>query len=123
MILNKKDWMFTNMIEFSNYLERLADGKYVLKKYTRNRTVDQNSYLHWLFGEIAKDTGTDLDYVKFWMKKKFLTVHIYKEPHTKDTSSLNTVEFNEFIENVLNYIATLWITYPTPEEYKKWLYN
>jgi hypothetical protein len=53
------------------------------------------------------------------LKKKFLTVHEYKKPHTKDTHELNTQEIAEFIDNCLNYIAIeAGHTYPTPEQFK-----
>ena len=40
--------------------------------------------------------------------------------YIRDTSSLKTVELNEFIEKILNHISEFGYTYPTPEERKSW---
>lgn len=121
-VLEMKDWKVVNKLEFAAWLFGKT-WKFIIRLFTKKRTNAQNSYLHAIFDMIAKDTWTGKDYVKYIMKMKFLTIHKYKLPHTLDTHNLDTIKFNEFVENILNFMSTFWskYIYPTPEEYKQWV--
>ena len=101
-----------------------AEWVFEIREYKKKRTNEQNSYLHALFQSFADDTGTDLEYVKQKLKKKFLTVHIYTDPHQLDTSKLNRADFNTFVDKCLDYMALLFNhRYPTPDQWKQGIRN
>ena len=78
--------------------------------------------MHSLFSSIAKDVWDEPDYIKRHYKTKYLKWVSKKKwiEYTRETSKLTTIEFNEFVEKVLNDIAGFGFTYPTPEQYLKW---
>ena len=100
---------------------RLPDGKYIIKKYIRNRTNPQNRYLHQLFSSIAKDAWEDTEYIKRMFKTKFLMWVSNNKwvRYPRPTHNLTTVEFAEFVDNILNFMAELWYNYATPDEWKE----
>lgn len=100
----------------------MKDWQYKVERRYRKRTTHQNSYLHALLTRIWRDIGEELDYVKRHFKNQFLK-WVSKNKwieYIRDTSSLKTVELNEFIEKILNQMAEFGYIYPTPEEYKNW---
>ena len=100
MLIETKNWHIVSWN--AQFFELIAqDGKREVKKYVRKRTLDQNSYIHWLFWAIAKDYDVTESYIKYEMKKRFLMSYEFKNPYPKDTSDLTTNELNEFIENIL----------------------
>lgn len=121
MIIQTKDWYIVSWSE--QFWEMLmSDWKREIKKRYRKRTNDQNSYLHSLFSNIAKDVWEEPDYIKRYFKDRYLK-WVSKNKwieYIRETSKLTTIEFNEFVEKVLNNIAEFGFTYPTPEEWKNW---
>jgi hypothetical protein len=96
----------------------------------RKRSIDQNSYIHALFKifsiELIKHTG-DKQFtptkMKGLCKTKFLLVDVcdsdgvFIGQDIRETSSLNTVECNEFIENIIQWAAQEFsIVLPYPNE-------
>ena len=62
MIIETKGWnIVSGKDQFFDML--LKDWKWDIKPYYRKRTLDQNKYLHSLFGNIAKDIWEELDYI------------------------------------------------------------
>ena len=116
-----KGWVITKW-EDELLVLFMKDWKREVKKYKQVRTDQQNKYLHWLFGAIANDMWNKWDpaYIKYIMKARFLTVHIYKEPHVLDTHNLSADDFWKFVDNILMLMQDLWHRYPTPEEWKSW---
>lgn len=83
----------------------------ILKKKAKKRTIDQNSRLHFLFSEIAKDTGNTTTDVKEAYKKVFLADLLLDKDIKKkvvlgitidarpiSTASLDTSEFSKYCE-------------------------
>jgi len=108
------------------------DGHDVLiriSKKRKNRSVEQNNFLHALFTLFAEELnklGNEFDQakVKGICKCKFLTVdEVNKETgevigqRIKDTSELSTVEMATFIEQIIRWAADMFhIVLPYPNE-------
>lgn len=97
------------------------DWKYTVKEYKRKRTNPQNSYLHKLFTMIADDVGDDMEFIKHYFKNKYLKRYSKKRniEYPWNTSTLNTVEFADFVDKVLNDMSMMWYIYPTPDEFRE----
>jgi len=101
------------------WMEKAEYGKYEIIKYKEKRSIPQNSYLHWLFGAIAKEVGEEPDYIKDVFKRLYLKAYSSKgKEYGRSTSSLNTKDFGEFVDKILNKMALMGHTYPTPDDRK-----
>lgn len=129
------------------YLKLLKPKTYQLdiKVYNKNRSVSQNSY-YWgcVLEIISRDTGeVNKDRLHNLFKWKFSprieikiapktqmselfdqdTGEVFGEPQTvnelvpMDTSEMNTIEFEEYLENIRVFMATEYgITIPLPDK-------
>lgn len=103
----------------------------IVEKYYPKRSLKQNNLLHLYLGEIAKETGMQLEQIKEALKKKFLTVPLTNKDgeiiadkesgeileRVRGTSELTVTEFMEFTENVRIWaMEFLGIYLPLPEE-------
>ena len=108
--------------------EELAyfEGKHievVIRKRKRQRTTQQNR-LYWLYVEIiGEQLGYSKDECSEILKFKFLKTESVNEQtgecfeYIRGTSSLSTVEFLEFIENISQWVAQAFgIVLPAPDE-------
>lgn len=99
----------------------LKDKKRIveLKEVRKNRSLDQNAYLHKLFSILADEIGDTLENVKHDVK-----IHLghYTETTSGNkrplpTANLNTKDFAEFTDKFIKWALTdLGITLPTPEQ-------
>lgn len=107
-----------------------------LETFYRKRSKDQNSALHWYFSKMADETGHSLDEIKEMMKMKFLKTPMTDangnevvdadsgevEMVIRETKSLSTVEFMEFMDNVRAWSErVLGVELPPPD--KNWKLN
>ena len=117
--------------QFATDLQTFGDCPVVvtIEKKSRKRTLNQNAYLHVLltiFRDSLNELGNKLtlDDVKELMKYKFLVTDVYDittgeiiGQRLKGTSELTTTEFNEFIENIIQYAAEKFnFVLPYPNE-------
>lgn len=119
-----------------SFLSDLKDFKHEervwvqIESYRKIRSLEQNKVLHWYINEISEETGQDADDIKDVLKKKFLTVALLDKDgeimadnngevleRVKNTSELNTVEFNEFTEKIRLFAQEFLSIYlPLPNE-------
>ncbi|MGI9503966.1 MAG: hypothetical protein ACR2RE_13035 [Geminicoccaceae bacterium] len=98
-----------------------------VKKYKRNRSLEQNAlYWRWL-GIIHSETGQDSDDIHEVMMRKFLEPRLVNEsPNDSEhiqrvqvysTRKLKVPEFTEYLDKVHAWAgSTLGIALPLPEE-------
>ena len=103
----------------------IHEGKDVvvtIEKPTKNRSNPQNSYL-WAvpYKIIADETGDDAKSVHHAMAEMFLSSPGNVVKKVKSTTKLSTVEFNEYVDNVIKWAAMfLGVYIPLPNEEQMW---
>jgi len=117
----KIEWQPNQATYFSNYLRTLEGKKIVItvKKWTSQRTLPQNAYLHGVvFKTIADHTGNDLQTVKDTCKDMFASkVDEAGFKHIESTSKMSNERMSEFIETICRWAATdLDVYIPPPGE-------
>ena len=106
----------------NRYLLTTQDGPYriTIKKYKKQRTEPQNRYYFGVVVDIlAKELGYTKDEMHDALRDKFLKVatDIPDLFVILSTTSLNTEEFNQYIEEIKRWAATdLSIYIPDPNE-------
>lgn len=105
-------------VAVNKYYEKQATVE--LKKTYNKRSLDQNAYLHVLFGLFAINFGYTLEESKHLIKVKCQLMHYEKKGETfiKSTASLDVMEMTNFIEWFRNYASQEGLYLPTPEEYR-----
>ena len=90
----------------------------VFRTYRQKRSVQQNALLHKWFDEIAKVTGEySADDIKTLMKAKFSpTKLVCGEMIPSATSSLNSAQMAEFMDQVSGFAATYGVALTQPNE-------
>ena len=110
-----------------NYLfQKRAKVEVVEKK--KNRTYNQNNYLHLILGWFALEYGETLEYTKQIIFKDWVNEHIFKvefvnkktgevRDRWRSTSELNTKEMSEATERFRNYsVQKLGLYLPEPKD-------
>ncbi len=101
------------------------NGEYWMRfeKFTKKRTNPQNRVQWWYFTVIARHTGHTPAQIKGIAQAKFLVRDVVDEntgeiyPCILDTSGLDTVEHNDFMEDLRTWaLNTFDITLPLPNE-------
>ena len=118
--------------DFIQALENIGELEctLTLEKRTKKRSNSQNSYLWGVVYPLSRDCFKDIGYflsldeVHEFFKDKFLK-DVVVHPDTgemlgntvKKSSNLNTIEFNEYFENIIRFIAeTFGVEIPYPNE-------
>ena len=119
---------------FQDDLRAFKDGSKVwmqVETYYKQRSLKQNSVLHWYLSEIADETGMEMADVKSQMAKKYLTVdqkdkndNVVCDPETGEvmtrtmsTTELTTMEFNDYTEKIRMWANDyLNLSLPLPSE-------
>jgi hypothetical protein len=109
-----------NRMKFDAYISGLRDGgiwDVIIKRPEKIRTDPQNRYY---FGVVVKILADELGYTKDELhealKWKFLQVP-GPLPTVKSTAKLSTVEFIDYIDEVVRWAAQdLGVVLPDPEE-------
>lgn len=94
------------------------DGKEVtasMEKRRKVRSLDQNSY-YWkvVIGMLAEYCGDFPEAIHDACRMKFLTDHSGKLPTIRSTTSLDTKEFSDYLENCIQLAAELGVVIPNP---------
>lgn len=97
--------------EFDGYLQTLfGEVEVIVRKPERTRTHPQNAYLWMVYGIIAKHTGHTTEEIHEVMKKMFnkklVTVGSHVVEIGATSTTLSTVAFSEFVENVRMFAST-----------------
>ena len=126
MFFKKMLGSVVNESKFKQDVAMLKDWDYEIIPYKKDRTNEQNRYLRgWVYPPIAEDSGNPVEEVHELMKLKFLRTKTtsWKARYVRSTTTLNTAEFAQYIENIRNWMATFGLYIPTPEEWKRanWL--
>lgn len=106
---------------YLRFISRMKDGKRVtmtLTSFRKARSLPQNSYYH---GIVLKTFGDHLGYtteeLHEAMKARFLVIDPDAPiPRWKSTAQLSTVEFNEYIEKIIQLAAENDCYIPDPNE-------
>jgi len=96
-------------------------GKFDLTPFKKKRTNPQNSY-YWgcLVKHISNETGHDPDDTHGKLAYKFLLVKTESQPFVRSTTSLNTVEMEDYNENVRRWASEFLQLYlPLPNEWSE----
>lgn len=105
--IKKGKLIFDKPQQFDYYLKAVGDRKIIvnLKPPRKPRSNNQNSY-YWgvALPIIANEIGVSSEEAHDLMKIQFLKKRISEKLWTiKSTSTLNTMEFEEYIENVRRF--------------------
>lgn len=122
--IQAREFIPKNQRNFDNAMT-VFDGKEVVlivAKKTNERTRPQNNYLWSVpYKMIADETGSDQESVHHEMANMFLREHGGTIPKVKSTTKLSTIEFNEYIDNVIRWAASFLELYvPLPNEKEMW---
>lgn len=102
-----------------NHISTLAKGFYSVKieKVRNKRSLNQNSY-YWgvVLHEISEYTGYTKDESHEIMGYKFLLDKSLEMHRIKSTTSLNTLEFMDYIANIQRFWAEKDLTIPDPHQ-------
>ncbi len=92
----------------------------VLREYKAIRSPNQNSYLHYVLGKIAEETGHTLEEIKSHYKQKYASkVDEHGIHFLEKTSRMTTDRCSRFTEDILLDAAELGIQIKTPEEFAR----
>lgn len=114
-VVSKEGW------ELLTLLSNLSDGEYVLivGKVEKQdaRTLKQNKY-YWggVLAEIAHFSGHTVDELHEHFKLKYLRTKT-KPQRVMSTTELDTEQFANYINNIVQFAAELGIVIMTPEQY------
>jgi hypothetical protein len=121
--LTKRDGVVTMDKSFELMCSLLRNGAYTVKivRKTEPRTIPQNSLMWMWFKCMEEATGQPKEDFHDYYKCKFLTRQIAVRGRwvqvVGNTSSLNTLQFTQFLEKVKADAATEFgITLPLPED-------
>jgi hypothetical protein len=121
--LTKRDGVVTMDKSFELMCSLLRNGTYTVKivRKTEPRTIPQNSLMWMWFKCMEEATGQPKEDFHDYYKCKFLTRQIVVRGRwvqvVGNTSSLNTLQFTQFLEKVKADAATEFgITLPLPED-------
>lgn len=115
LVLDKKD-------RFNEYLKKISgDIMVVLKRPAKNRTLQENKYYWFMLELIGNELGSSKDEMHQAFKLLFLKKPINEKLFTvKSTSTLNTLEFEDYLENIRRFASLeLNIYVPLPNEYEQ----
>lgn len=107
---------------FQKYLNTLlGEVEITVRKYRDQRSERQNNY-YWgvVVPLLAQETGYDAESMHEILKAKFLMQsYSLKGEHIRagrSTTTLDTVEFNEYTEDIRRWAAEWGINIPQPNE-------
>lgn len=101
-----------------NYIKTL-EGKEVeerIEKRKRGRTTSQNSYYWLILTFIGDQVGEDPEVLHNTFKAMFLKGQGKKFPIVRSTTSLDTIEFVDYIEKIARKMTEYGIILPGPDE-------
>ena len=106
------------------YFNKLVEdkAKIELKKYSVNRSLSQNAYLHVLFSYIALETGYTIEQAKVLMKRtfgSFLVEVVNGNKFLTSTAKLDSSQMTQFIDWIRQYaIEEMDIYLLTADDFK-----
>lgn len=109
--------------KFKTRIDKLISaGKLIeLKEIFPKRTLDQNAYIHVLFGLFGIEYGLTLDESKQLIKGLLLKYEKRGKEFVKQTSKLDKLEMTRFIDKFRMFSSEQGCYLPTPDEYRnKW---
>lgn len=117
MLITIHEHKIVDVQSFKDFLSQSKDGQYVIKKYVKNRSNDQNRYYRWLLQIVEKETWQEKEVVHERMRMKFLSVNEdWKLPYCKSTQWLTTDEMWDYIEKIRNFMAEYGIILPDADK-------
>ena len=111
-----------DIVKFKSYIVKLkGEAEIVVKKKSnrKSRSNEQNRYMHGIvFQMLGDEIGCSMEEAKDALKQKFLSITIKGGlKSTKSTSSLSTVEIEEFLSKCRMLASTMFDCYiPLPNE-------
>jgi hypothetical protein len=121
--LSKENGVVSMDKSFELMCSLLRNGKYTVKitRKTEPRSISQNALMWMWFTCMEESTGQPKEDFHDYYKCKFLTRQIAVRGRwvqvVGNTSSLNTLQFTQFLEKVKADAAVEWgITLPLPED-------
>ncbi len=104
------------------YLQTLVEqeSEVEVKKLIRNRSLNQNSYLHLTFGIFGLETGFEASEAKTIYKRQANPeLYIYKKNNQtflRSSADLNTKEMSDSIDKWIKYAGENGVEIPTPNQ-------
>lgn len=118
-----KDWKIMNP-DVRNWIAAFAkDWDYIIEfRRGNHRTLLQNAYYWSVLMVISEDTGNEKEILHDYFRNKFLksTVSAIDGEEmevVRGTSTLTTVEFCKYMDEILDWCAVNWIIVPDKPEW------
>ena len=103
---------------FSNYLKTL-EGKEIelrVERKKKGRTKSQNSYYWLILTFIGDQVGAEAEDLHTTFKAEFLIDRTKKFPIVRSTTTLDTLEFIQYIEKIERKMSEFGIQLPSPDD-------
>ena len=104
---------------FKRYLTSLrGEVEVIVRKWKKRRTGNQNRY-YWgvVIPILCESLGYSSEEMHEALKWKFLRNRMHKElPTVKSTANLSTIEFNNYIDEIVRWASEERIHIPEPEK-------
>lgn len=129
--LSKTSWQIRSSPSLRDSLDNLRDGNYVVSvdKEKKTRSPNQNRFYFWIFlPYISKEAGYTVEELHDMFKESFLPrekkdpksikkkLPMKRRSEYKTTTSLDTVEWEEYIQKIRDTIEPVVGRCPVPNE-------
>ncbi len=106
---------------FDVYLGSLVNSKVELtvKKFRKNRSLKANAYYWVCLSYIANEIGEELEDLHTTFKAMFLVDRTKPIPIVRSTTTLNSLEFMDYLIKIAERVGRIGITLPSPDDYYK----
>ena len=112
--------VFNNIIKFNEHLRSLEgkDVEVIVRKWKKGRSNNQNRYMWGVcYKIVSEETGHTEDEIHDSLRAMFLMDKSGKFPIVRSSTSLTTVEFEDYLEKVRIFAAEkLNCIIPLPNE-------
>lgn len=117
--IEKGKLLFNNIKKFNEFINSQKDQiiEIRIRKWRAKRSLQQNA-LYWMWLQIiAQDLGYDTEELHNSFRAMFLVDRDKKIPLVRSTTTLNKIEFTQYLDKIEREASELGIVLPKPEEY------
>lgn len=117
--IQKGKLVLNNIKKFNEFLATQKDQivEIRIRKWRTKRSLQQNA-LYWMWLQvIAQDLGYDTEELHNSFRAMFLIDRGKKIPLVRSTTTLNRMEFTQYLDKIEREASQLDIVLPQPEEY------
>ena len=117
--IKDKKLVLNNVKKFKEFIASQKDQviEVRIRKWRTKRSLQQNA-LYWMWLQvIAQDLGYDTEELHNSFRAMFLVDREKKIPLVRSTTTLNKMEFTQYLDKIEREASQLGIVLPQPEEY------